>query len=181
MTEENTTIKSRRYITILIWVLIVALLVAGGLYYYCHQTLYPSTDDAYVRSNIVNIAAQVNGPTQQIYVKNNQLVNKGQLLFIVDPAPFQFAVNKAQANLALTIQKLNASGSSIKAAEAKLAEAQVNYRVAQQNVPRTLRLVKTGSVSKSLGVEAQGQLDAAKATVAAVQSQLQEAINNFSQ
>ncbi len=131
---------------------LIVILSTYGLMRYFDR--HPSTDDAYVQANTINIAAQVTGPVAAIYVQDHQLVQKGQLLFMIDPAPFQIAVNKASA--------------------AVLAE-QATLVLAEQNAQRILRLVKMGEASKAAGDQAQSQLDNAKAQLMALDAELAKA------
>src|SRR6059036_2684105 len=62
----------------------------------------PQTDDATVRANFVGIAPQVSGHIIDLRVRDNQFVHQGDLLFVVDPRPYEIAVARARANLALT-------------------------------------------------------------------------------
>ena len=59
---------------IILVTLALAVYVAR-LYYF-----YPQTDDAYVRANIVHIAAHVSGPIVELPIRDNQHVNRGDLL-----------------------------------------------------------------------------------------------------
>ncbi len=115
---------------------------------------HPSTDDAYVQANTINIAAQITGPVANIYVQDHQLVNKGQLLFTIDPSPFQIAVDKASA---------------------AVAAEQATLVLAEQNAERILRLVKMGQESKATGDQVQSQLDNSKAQLLALNAQLAQA------
>src|SRR6516165_10478570 len=60
----------------------------------------PQTDDATVRANFVGIAPQVNGHIVELHVRDNQQVNEGDLLFLIDPRPYKIAVDRARATLA---------------------------------------------------------------------------------
>src|SRR6266478_7605363 len=62
----------------------------------------PQTDDATVRANFVGIAPQVSGHIVDLRVRDNQQVHEGDLLFVVDPRPYEIAVARARAGLALT-------------------------------------------------------------------------------
>src|ERR1035441_4528375 len=62
----------------------------------------PETDDATVRANFVGIAAHASGHVVELRVKDNQSVREGDLLFVVDPRPYEHAVALAKARLALT-------------------------------------------------------------------------------
>jgi len=115
---------------------------------------HPNTDNAYVQANTINIATQVTGPVASIYVKDHQVVQKGQLLFTIDSQPFQIAVNKAAAAIAVE---------------------QAALVLAEQNAKRILHLVGIGQESKAAGDQAQSQLDSAKAELAAREAQLAQA------
>jgi multidrug efflux system membrane fusion protein len=62
----------------------------------------PLTDDASVRANIIGIAPHVSGPLVELHVVDNQRVKKGDLLFVVDPRPYQVRLDQAEAELKLT-------------------------------------------------------------------------------
>lgn len=131
--------------------LVVILLIYSLMRYFDR---HPNTDDAYVQAGTINIAAQVTGPVANIFVKDHQPVQKGQLLFTIDSQPFEIAVNKADANVI--------------AKQAALV-------LAQQNAARILHLVQIDQASKAAGDQAQSQLDSAKADVMASQAQLAQA------
>lgn len=115
---------------------------------------HPSTDDAYVQANTINVAAQVTGPVATISVKDHEDVEKNQLLFTIDPQPFQIAVDKAAA---------------------AVAGQRAALLLAEQNAKRILKLVKMGQQSKASGDQAQSQLDSAKAELEADEAQLASA------
>src|ERR1044072_1789174 len=76
------------------------LVLAVGAYFYVTGGRYESTDDAYVRAAQVSISANVAGPVSELAIRDNQQVNKGDLLFRLDERPFRIAVDEAQARLA---------------------------------------------------------------------------------
>ncbi|HEX4505518.1 MAG TPA: HlyD family secretion protein [Alphaproteobacteria bacterium] len=78
----------------------LAVLAAGGATYYFMQEPYVSTDDAFVRAAKESVNARVAGQVVEIAVRDNQRVRKGQLLFRIDPEPYQIAVDQAEARLA---------------------------------------------------------------------------------
>ncbi|MEO8401586.1 MAG: HlyD family secretion protein [Gammaproteobacteria bacterium] len=135
--------------------LVIILLSYGVMHYFDR---HPSTDDAYVQANTINVAAQVSGPVATIYVKDHETVKKGQLLFTLDPQPFDNAVNQIAATL---------------------AAQQAAFVLAEQNAARILRLVKSGQESKATGDQTQSQLDSARAELAADQAQLAQAKLNL--
>ena len=59
----------------------------------------PRTDDAYVRANTIGIAPHVAGPIVELPIVDNQRVSAGDLLFVVDPRPYQAILDQARAQL----------------------------------------------------------------------------------
>src|SRR5579875_1801294 len=76
------------------------LIITAAIYVYLSGGRYVSTDDAYVQSARVNISTNVNGRVVELDVHENQFVHAGDVLFRLDPAPYDTAVEEAKANLA---------------------------------------------------------------------------------
>lgn len=89
-------------------IVFLALLGASGAAYYLAEEPYVSTDDAFVRAAKEGINARVSGQVVAIAVKDNQHVQKGQLLFQIDPEPYQIAVDQAEARLGSARLKIDA-------------------------------------------------------------------------
>ena len=93
----------------------------------------PQTDDATVRANFVGIAPQVNGHIVELHVRDNQQVQEGDLLFLIDPRPYEIALERAQATLALTRKEVDGlkNGAATAVAGVSKAEAQLNASAAE--------------------------------------------------
>lgn len=156
--------------------LITTALIIGGYCYWHHEKIYPNTDDAYIQAHVINIAAQVNGRVEQVFVKNQQRVTVNQLLFTIDPKPFEIALKKAQANLQNTREQIIAEQNAVAVAKATLAQRQAELIDAQKNNERIMTLVKKGYYAKSGGDIATRELTVAKQAVIAAQNNLAEAV-----
>ena len=80
----------------------LALLAAVGWYAYQALEDYlsnPWTRDGQVRGQVIQVAPRVSGMVTRIAVIDNQYVRAGDLLFEIDPEPFEIAVSQAEANL----------------------------------------------------------------------------------
>jgi membrane fusion protein (multidrug efflux system) len=75
------------------------LLGAVGANYCITVGGHVSTDDAFVRAAKESVNARVTRKWWKLPVKNNERVKKGQLLFRLDPEPFQIAIERADAAL----------------------------------------------------------------------------------
>jgi multidrug efflux system membrane fusion protein len=95
----------------------------------------PQTDDATVRANFVGIAPQVNGHIVELHVRDNQQVKEGDLLFLIDPRPYEISLERARATLALTRKEVDGlkNGAATAVAGVSRAEAQLNASAAEVN------------------------------------------------
>ena len=80
----------------------------------------PRTDDALVRANVVGIAPHVSGPIVDLRVVDNQEVAEGDLLFVIDPRPFEAELGRARAELLLARSQVQGLERSVASAEAEL-------------------------------------------------------------
>ena len=112
-------------------ILFPVLLIAAGAAYYLASEPYVSTDDAFVRAAKESINARVAGQVVDIAVKDNQRVARGQLLFKIDPQPYQIAIDQAAARLdgaRLQINELKATYRQ-QVAQLQSANASVDFDV----------------------------------------------------
>src|SRR6202034_624791 len=61
---------------------------------------HPRTDDATVRANSIAFAPEVEGRVVSLPVHDNQAVHKGDVLFVIDPRPYEYALAQAKADQA---------------------------------------------------------------------------------
>jgi len=96
----------------------------------------PQTDDATVRANFVGIAPQVSGHIVELPVRDNQEVHEGDLLFVVDPRPYEIAVARAHANLALTGKEVEGLRNAVSTADAAVGRANAQLNASASDVVR---------------------------------------------
>jgi multidrug efflux system membrane fusion protein len=98
--------------------------------------LRPQTDDATVRANFVGIAPQVNGHIVELHVRDNQLVKEGDLLFVIDPRPYNIALERARAALALTHKEVDGLKNSAVTAVAGISKAEAQLNASAADITR---------------------------------------------
>jgi multidrug resistance efflux pump len=140
----------------------------------------PSSHDLRVFKYTVPIVSQVRGRVLEVPIEEgNRLVPKGDVLFTVDPTPYQLAVNS------LTAQLVGAEGGNeqlreeLKAAAGNTASIRARMDLARRRVTQNRELAGTGAGSRfdleqaeSDLLNLQAQLAAATANEAQVQAQL---------
>ena len=130
---------------------------------------HPRTDDANVRANFIEITAEVSGKLVALPVKDNALVKKGDLLFEIDPRPYEYALQQALSDQEALEQQIIDAKRKI-ASEKSAVEA---ANAAELNL-------KTGIKTAGSGVNvASASVNRAKANVAAAEAQLTYATNNL--
>src|SRR5262245_19485943 len=105
-------------------VLIVAGAIVLGVWVWRVSYREPRTDDANVRANVVGIAPHVSGPLVELHVADNQPVKPGDLLFVIDPRPYQTRLERVRADLMLTAKEVEAQRRAIAAAGSEISRRQ---------------------------------------------------------
>jgi multidrug efflux system membrane fusion protein len=135
MSNENvpSNPRVRRILGRLLGAGIIAAAVIAVAVALLQWAIRPQTDDATVRANFVGIAPQVNGHIVELHVRDNQQVREGDLLFVIDPRPYEIALERAQAALALTRKEVDGlkKGAATAVAGVSRAEAQLNASKAE--------------------------------------------------
>lgn len=142
----------------------------------------PRTDDAFVRANIIGIAAHVSGPIVALHAEDNQPVAAGDLLFVVDPRPYEAALAVAQAQLLLVDSQIEAFEAQIEAARrgvasaaAAVARAEAEAVYSLQYLERVEPLLANRFVTPDAVEEARTTAAAKRAAVAVAEAQLEQA------
>ena len=139
--------------------------VVAAAYLYLAGGRYAATDDAEVQSARATVASNVAGQVVEIDVHENQFVHAGEVLFRLDPRPFDVAAEQAQAELATSRQNVQASQASYQQRGAEIQAAQSALFYAERELDRQRAMAASG-------VSSQSQLDAAAQAVANDKAQL---------
>jgi membrane fusion protein, multidrug efflux system len=154
-------------------VILIALSTAG---YALHRRgILPSTDDATIDADVVHVAAGVGGRITDIPVTENMTVDKGALLFQIDPTPYRLAVAQARADLDLAKAALETQQRilSTQRSAASVAKNQVQRVVT--NLELDTRTVERLRPLAAAGYVPQQQLDQAQSAESDAETSLQEA------
>ena len=161
--------RPRRRIAIMLSVPL--LILVAGLYFWLTGGTTVSTDNAYVKQDVTAISTQVNGPVVAVYVRENQHVSRGDILYKVDPAPYQAALHAALAQLAAARLQTNQLYVQAAGTGADIAGSQANLSVAQRAFERQAALMKDGFTTKADYDEALNELAKARTDLANARAQ----------
>ncbi|OBQ94402.1 HlyD family secretion protein [Mesorhizobium sp. AA23] len=158
--------KKRRTGRFLLMVALPLALLAGGAYVWVTGGRYQETENANLQQARISIASDTAGRIVQVGIADNQTVNAGDLLFVIDPEPYKIALAQADAAVAaarLNVEQLRAAYSQAMAQQ-KSAKSEVDY--AQSQYDRAADLAEKGINAKSSLDEARNDLDKAKQQLA---------------
>jgi len=130
----------------------------------------------------VIIKSMVSGQLMKTAFREGQEVRKGDLLFVVDPRPFEAALNQAEAILEKDLSAVKqaranqvSNASQLKHAEAVLAKDQIQARTADVQAQRYAVLAEKGNVSRDEYDQIRTKADALNAVVLADKAAVEEA------
>ena len=149
----DTAIETTKQKQIGRWVLIgvVTVAVLALLLVIYEVDRSPRTDDASVWANYIEIAPEVSGRLVELPIKDNQFVKKGDLLFVIDPRPYEYALQQALSDQqALEEQiidqrrRIAAQSSAVQAADAAVATSKTGIQTAGSNIDAARAAVGRG-------------------------------------
>ncbi|GAA5179502.1 HlyD family secretion protein [Modicisalibacter zincidurans] len=183
----------RTSLRILITLLIVAIAIAAGLWLWHYYLYTPWTRDGRVRANVITVAADVSGWVDTLAVQDNARVEQGEVLFTINDARFQAALERAQAVVdqrqatldlkrneqsrrqRLSRQAISAEDREIaridtRVAAANLAQAEADLESARIDLQRTVVKAPVTGHILNMHLNAGNYVNAGQGTMALVQA-----------
>jgi membrane fusion protein, multidrug efflux system len=157
---DNDTNPQRRRLGRIVSIAIVAGAVITGALVIGRTNEYPRTDDAEVFANFIGIAPQVDGPIVQLAVQDNQYRKQGDLLFQIDPRPYEYTLEKAKSDLNTLEGQIVDQRRTIASQVSAVGAAMANTDSATANVDRAVAAVGEAKANVS---SVQAALDSANA------------------
>lgn len=150
------------------------VVVVGGLLVGMNYN-HPFTTDGRLFFYTTPIVPTVQGHVIDVAVKPNVRVKQGDLLFRIDPRPYQYAVDRKKAQLAEAEQNVRQLKASVDQAEAGVKKAEAQLARAQESYDRQTELLGKKVVSQAVVDRATRNLEAARQTVAQGQAAAERA------
>jgi len=139
---------------------IIAAAAITGLLVALETTRNPRTDDAEVFANFIGIAPQVDGPIMKLAVADNEFIKQGDVLFQIDPRPYEYALEKAKSDLNTLEGQIVDQRRTIASQVSAVGAAEANTTGAAANIDRAASSV---SEAKANVANAKAALDSATA------------------
>ncbi|WP_322100057.1 HlyD family secretion protein [Geminicoccus roseus] len=135
----------------------------------------PSSSQAVVQAYVVPMAPEAGGRVVEVSVVDNARVEIGQVLFRIDPRPYEIAVADAEARLDQVGQSIGANTSAVDAAQAQVVEARASLDLAREQSQRVMQLVERGVYAQARYDQAKAAFDTAEAAATRAEANLEEA------
>lgn len=175
---ENKKKINKKFILIISVLLLIAIVYIG--YKYVHSLSHETTNDAQIQANMVPIIPHVSGYVKEVFVIDNQKVQKGDTLFVIDKSDYLVQLEKARANLLAAQSQLDVSQASIgsyvanvdasvaavSSAKGNIESAQITLNRAASDFERYKNLYENHSITAQ-------QFEQAKAAKLQAENQLQ--------
>jgi membrane fusion protein (multidrug efflux system) len=173
-------------------IILIVMIVAGGWFgisKYLYAQHHEETDDAQVEADIIPVIPRVSGYVNEVRVKDNQMVKKGDTLIILDDRDYQIQLQQAEAALATAKSNVSASQANAQAArsgiansqvgvstvDAQIAAAQVNLTRATQDFNRYQNLIQDHSITQQQFEQSQAAKDLAERQLDILRQQKKQA------
>jgi len=144
-TKLNGLGKRLRHLALLL--LGPVIIVSGSGWLYLNGGRYVSTDNAYVKADILSISSNVTGMVMEVLPKDGDRVQRGDLLMRVDDQPYRIAVARAQANLANVRGDIESMKAEFVNKQLEIEKAQTDLSFREQELDRIRGLVASNSIS----------------------------------
>ena len=158
--------------TKLIWMLSLPLLllVVGG-YFWLTSGRSVSTDNAYVKQDIVAVSTQINGPVVQVFVRENQHVDAGDPLYRVDPGSAEVALLQAQAQLSAAELQTRQLSVAADGTGGDITGSTANLAIQRRALARQQALLNRGFTTRSDYDDAVNEVQKAETQLADARAQ----------
>jgi multidrug efflux system membrane fusion protein len=141
----------------------------------------PRTHDARIFAYSAQMASEINGRIIRVLISNDQHVQAGDPLILIDPEPYEMQLREARAQVAalkaqidLTGRQVTSQGSGVEAAENQVARAREQLRLSTETLKRLEPLLGPGYVT-------QQQIDEARTNEATAVASLQALTHSATQ
>lgn len=191
MTKKSESSEPQKRSKVFLIILIVMVLLGGwfGITKYVESQRHEETDDAQIEADIIPIIPRVSGYVKEVRVKDNQRVQKGDTLIILDDRDLQIHLLQAEAALATAKSNVEASRANTHAAhtniatsregvstiDAQIEASKVSLTRATQDYNRYANLIQDHSITQQQFEQAQAAMELAQRQLEILQQQKKQA------
>tara|TARA_R110001592_G_scaffold40042_4_gene131641 strand:- start:23359 stop:24519 length:1161 start_codon:yes stop_codon:yes gene_type:complete len=158
-------IASRRRLRSRLFLVVPVVAVVIAAYLFAFGGRYITTDNAYIKSDVVNVGAEVSGNIASVNVNENQYVEAGDILLTINSRAFEVELHDAQAQLEKAYMRIESLKAAYIQKQAALASAKDDLEFVGKQQHRINDLHLRGVASATALDQAQRDLNVARNTV----------------
>ena len=136
---------------------------------------HPFTKNARIYFAVTPVLPGVRGRVIEVPVETNKPLKQGDVLFRIDPKPYEYLVNQKKAMLAEAEQNVGQLKASLDQATASAERANAQFALAQQNYDRQSELFQKGVIAKATLETFERNLETARQSLAAARAEEERA------
>jgi multidrug resistance efflux pump len=136
---------------------------------------HPFTNNARIYFSVTPVLPTVRGRVIEVPVKSNKPLKEGDVLFKIDPRPYQYVVDQKMASLAEAEQNVKQLKTSLDQASAATARASAQFELAQQNYDRQAELFEKKIIAQATLETFTRNLETAKQSLAGARAEEERA------
>ena len=174
VTDEPPASPVRKIILV-----VVIFLLALFVYHVLSDRFTPYTSQARVETYLTQVAPEVAGDVLDVGVRDNSPVRKGQVLFQIDPEPYELAVKAAEANLSVALQGADVSVADIASARAQISKTRADLAASQELGGIVTNLVGKRALAETMGIRARADTAKTRADLERARADLERAEANL--
>ena len=176
-THKLFSILSSRTLKRTVFLIVIPLLaICVGLYLYASGGRYVSTDNAYVKANVIIISPEISGRVTSVLVVDNQAVEANDILLQLDSSPLEIKLNRARAQMAVIRTELESLRADYGETVVQAQQAEDKVRHLNRRYKRQRKLLKQGLSSEEKHDEAKHDLQVARREVQIIQQRVQRVL-----
>jgi len=176
-THKLFSMLSSRTLKRTVFLIVIPLLaICVGLYLYAAGGRYVSTDNAYVKANVIIISPEISGRVTSVLVVDNQAVEANDILLQLDSSPLEIKLNRARAQMAVIRTELESLRADYGETVVQAQQAEDKVRHLDKRYKRQRKLLKQGLSSEEKHDEAKHDLQVARREVQIIQQRVQRVL-----
>jgi len=176
-THKLFSMLSSRTLKRTVFLIVIPLLaICVGLYLYASGGRYVSTDNAYVKANVIIISPEISGRVTSVLVVDNQAVEANDILLQLDSSPLEIKLNRARAQMAVIRTELESLRADYGETVVQAQQAEDKVRHLDKRYKRQRKLLKQGLSSEEKHDEAKHDLQVARREVQIIQQRVQRVL-----
>jgi len=169
------SIKRRRRRRLIYLSVFLLLLLAAAIWFLYRRATVVSTNDAYVRGNVIPIQALASGTVVEVAAEDTQFVHPGQVLVRLQGHRARIALERAKAELGEVVRQVQADFARVEVLRHRLAAQAAEVRRLEHDLARFHQVVGEGGVAHQTLQNTEDRLAAARARLRALRAQLKQA------